>query len=176
MESKEIVNILGGTQNIDKPKGQFVTVEGTARKSTLKTARTSAIKKRTKGRTLRSMQVEHVLKAPIVFKTRAVDKLSERLAYPKDELLSIINVKGRTAQRREKEGTLSEDESDRLYRLARVTEKAERVFGSTQKAHEWLKSENSVFRGASPLSLLGSDAGAEAVTDELGRIEFGDLF
>ena len=163
MQSKEIVNILGGIQNIEQPPKAKVG----AATFKVKTAKKKA------SRNLTKMRYES---GQLVFKTRAVNKLSERLAYPKDDLLSIINVKGRTAQRREKEGTLSEDESDRLYRIARVTEKAERVFGSTQKAHEWLKSENSVFRGASPLSLLGSDAGAEAVTDELGRIEFGDLF
>lgn len=162
MESKEIVNILGGTQNIEQPP------KASGRSASLKL-------KIAKKKMARNM-VDAKFTRQLVFKTRAVNRLSERLEYPKDDLLSIINVKGRTAQRREKEGTLSEDESDRLYRIARVTEKAERVFGSTQKAHEWLKSENSVFRGVSPLSLLGSDAGAEAVTDELGRIEFGDLF
>jgi hypothetical protein len=31
-------------------------------------------------------------------------------------------------------------------------------------------------RGEIPLALLGTDAGAELVADELGRIEFGDLY
>lgn len=112
----------------------------------------------------------------MVIKTRAVKSLSERLGYPRDDLMWILNVRGRTAQRREQEGTLSEDESDRLYRVARVTQKAELAFDSRQRAHDWLKQRNPALRGAVPLSLLGTDAGAEAVTDELTRIEYGDLF
>ena len=30
--------------------------------------------------------------------------------------------------------------------------------------------------GFAPLGLLGTDAGAALVTDELGRIEYGDLY
>jgi len=31
-------------------------------------------------------------------------------------------------------------------------------------------------QGSGPFDLLGTDAGAELVTDELGRIEYGDLY
>ena len=173
MASEEIVKILGGAQNVEKaskPRGRFVSGIG---------GKVSAGKKGvTKGRMVGpgKAPIGSIYEGHVKFKTRAVSKLSERLEYPKDGLMSILNVKGRTAQRREKEGTLSEEESDRLYRIARVTQRAEQVFGSEQKAHEWLKSENSAFRGVAPIELLGTDAGAEAVTDELGRIEFGDLY
>lgn len=109
-------------------------------------------------------------------KTGSVSSLSTHLELPKDMLMELIDVRGRTAQRREQEGTLNQAESDRLYRVARVTNKAEITFGSPQKARDWLKRSNQAFDGATPLSLLGSDAGAEEVTDELSRIEYGDLY
>lgn len=110
------------------------------------------------------------------FRTQSVERLSAHLEYPKSELLDLLNVRGRTAQRREQEGALSEDESDRLYRIARLAQKAEFAFGSAEKARSWLKRPSVQFNGHTPLSLLGSDAGAEEVADELTRIEFGDLY
>lgn len=40
----------------------------------------------------------------------------------------------------------------------------------------WLTRPNRSFGGVPPLELLGTDGGAELVNDELGRIEFGDLY
>jgi putative toxin-antitoxin system antitoxin component (TIGR02293 family) len=71
---------------------------------------------------------------------------------------------------------LSEGASDRLYRVARVVQMAECVFDSTEKAREWLKNANPALRGEFPLDLLATDAGAELVTDELTRIDRGDLY
>lgn len=109
-------------------------------------------------------------------KTRAIGELSAHLIVPEDEILMLLDIRGRTAQRRQQTGELSDVESDRLYRIARVTQKAEIAFGSEAKARDWLKRPNRMFDGATPISLLASDAGAEAVTDELTRIEFGDLY
>jgi len=40
-------------------------------------------------------------------------------------------------------------------------------------AIDWLRSRNQALGGATPLSLLDTDAGAEDVMDLLGRIEHG---
>jgi putative toxin-antitoxin system antitoxin component (TIGR02293 family) len=58
-------------------------------------------------------------------------------------------------------------------RLARVVERAEDVFGDLNTALDWLKSVNAALLGATPLSMLDTDIGAENIMDTLGRIEHG---
>ena len=58
-------------------------------------------------------------------------------------------------------------------RLARVIRRAEQVFEDRDAALDWLKSGNAALAGATPLSLLDTDEGAESVIDTLGRIEHG---
>ena len=56
---------------------------------------------------------------------------------------------------------------------ARVVERAEEVFEDLDVALDWLKSPNAALCGATPMSLLDTDIGAESVLDTLGRIEHG---
>jgi putative toxin-antitoxin system antitoxin component (TIGR02293 family) len=107
---------------------------------------------------------------------RSVESLSKRLGVdPTAFLAEVIDVAPRTALRRKEEGYLDPDESDRILRVARVAVRAEEVLGSERNAADWLRTENPALGGYAPLSLLASDAGTELVTDELGRIEYGDL-
>lgn len=112
----------------------------------------------------------------VTLRYRAVEKLSEFLGTSVSELMGVIEVNERTAQRRREQGSLTADESDRLARIARVTRRAVEALGDADRGREWLRRPNRALRGHAPLALLGTDAGAERVTDELGRIEFGDLF
>ena len=91
-------------------------------------------------------------------------------------LLGGPAVLERTAQRRKEQGALTAEESDRLARVARVTQRAVDAIGEENQAREWLRRTNRALQGAIPLELLGTDAGAERVADELGRIEYGDLY
>ncbi|MBM0105801.1 DUF2384 domain-containing protein [Steroidobacter sp. S1-65] len=54
--------------------------------------------------------------------------------------------------------------------------RAVQVFNSKEKARDWLKKQNPALQGEVPLELLATDAGAELVTDELTRIDYGDLY
>ena len=51
--------------------------------------------------------------------------------------------------------------------------RAEAVFEGPAAAMDWLSSPNAALEGATPLSLLDTDIGAEGVMDTLGRIEHG---
>jgi putative toxin-antitoxin system antitoxin component (TIGR02293 family) len=68
---------------------------------------------------------------------------------------------------------LSTEESERVVRLARVFAEAKHVLGSEAKARLWLQKPNRTLRGETPLHLLDTDIGANAVFDELGPIEHG---
>ena len=116
------------------------------------------------------------LPRPFRLKYSAVENLGKFLGESAVRLMRIIESNERTAQRRKEQGTLNVDESDRIARIARVTQRAIEAFGDKGQAREWIKRPNRTFQGFAPLGLLSTDAGAALVTDELGRIEYGDLY
>jgi putative toxin-antitoxin system antitoxin component (TIGR02293 family) len=109
-------------------------------------------------------------------KYAAVENLARFLGESSFRLMRIIESNERTAQRRKEQGVLNVDESDRIARIARVIQRAIEAFGDRGQAREWIKRPNRTLQGFAPLGLLNTDAGAALVTDELGRIEYGDLY
>ncbi len=103
----------------------------------------------------------------------AVDSIAKGVGLSQAELCRLLAISERTLIRRKKEGRLSSDESAKVLRVARVVHRAIAVFENRAKALEWLKSPNRALGSASPLSLLDTDLGAEAVLDTLGQIEHG---
>lgn len=103
----------------------------------------------------------------------AVDALARTVHLTQSEPAAALGISERTLARRKKAGTLNSQESAKLVRLARVVERAEEVFENPDAAPDWLKSPNAALAGATPLSLLDTDIGAESVLDTLGRIEHG---
>lgn len=105
--------------------------------------------------------------------SRAVDSLIKSIRVTRSELATALGIPERTMARRKKEGVLNSEESAKLVRLARIVERATEVFEDFEAALNWLKSPNASLSGATPLSLLDTDIGAESVLDTLGRIEHG---
>ena len=101
------------------------------------------------------------------------DVLRERPQLSLPEAAAVLNVPLRTLARRKIEKKLAADESDRLYRLARVAAHAVDVLGSEQQAAAWLRRSNRALGGESPLEVLDTDIGARQVEDVLGRLEHG---
>ncbi len=91
------------------------------------------------------------------------------------ELAQLIGVASRTLARRKAQGLLTPIESDRLYRVARITILAAEVLGSRQKARLWLHKDNQALGGDSPVSLLDTEIGEHQVEELLNRINFGIL-
>jgi len=89
------------------------------------------------------------------------------------EFARALDIPERTLARRKREGVLNSEESAKVLRLARVVGRASEVFDDPDAALDWLKSPNAALSGATPLSLLDTDIGAESVLDTLGRIEHG---
>jgi putative toxin-antitoxin system antitoxin component (TIGR02293 family) len=105
-----------------------------------------------------------------------VGTLAHKLSVDEPVVLKLARIGARTYQRRRSDGApLTETESDRLLRVARIAQEAERVFGDAAKARGWLGKPSAALGGAAPLELLGSDAGARDVEAELTRIEWGDF-
>lgn len=106
-------------------------------------------------------------------RNRVIAFLAQRLDVSQESLLQVSDIAPGTFHRRQQsDENLTPAESDRVLRISRVAQDAERVFGDAAKASRWLKSENRIL-GAVPLALLGTDAGAKEVEMELGRIDHG---
>jgi putative toxin-antitoxin system antitoxin component (TIGR02293 family) len=70
---------------------------------------------------------------------------------------------------------LTRDESDRAVRIARVTSKAEDLFGDAEKAWRWLRNPKIRFDGKTPMEMLATEAGARLVEEMLYQFEYGML-
>ena len=96
------------------------------------------------------------------------------IGMSREEASVAFDISLRTlARRKETSSLLAKGEGERMLRFARVLVKAQDTLGSLGKAKSWLKLENRALGGATPMSLLDTDIGAQAVQDVLGRIEFG---
>ena len=88
-------------------------------------------------------------------------------------LALVLRIPERTLARRRQERRLRPDESDRLFRVARIAALAEDSLGGRDKASRWLKRPNRALGNAIPLDHLDTDVGARQVEDVLGRISHG---
>ena len=105
--------------------------------------------------------------------TSTIDAVIEELDASAGEVLPALRIARRTMERRKVEGRLLPQESERVYRLAKILALAESVLGTKEKARHWLNTPNRALGNVSPLSLTETEAGADEVTTVLGRIEFG---
>jgi putative toxin-antitoxin system antitoxin component (TIGR02293 family) len=103
----------------------------------------------------------------------AIDAVSEGLDVSRAEMLPRLRIARRTMERRKQTGRLLPAESERVYRLAKILAFAESVLGSKEKARHWLSAPNRALGSVTPLSLVETEAGADEVTNILGRIEYG---
>jgi putative toxin-antitoxin system antitoxin component (TIGR02293 family) len=94
------------------------------------------------------------------------------LGFSSEELHRIVAPRRTLARRVQEGGRLSADESDRVLRLERISQMADRVFANHEKAKRWLRKESRVLE-ARPIDLLSSETGARLVEEELHRIDYG---
>lgn len=103
----------------------------------------------------------------------ALESVMKTLGLSREEVSELLSVPLRTLARRKREHRLHADESDRLFRLARIAARAVEVLGSKQNAASWLRQPIRALNGAAPIALLDTAAGTEQVDEILGRIEYG---
>ena len=104
---------------------------------------------------------------------QSLESIRDRLNLSLPEAAIVLHVPLRTLARRRHGRKLDADESDRLYRLARIAGQAVAVLGTEEKAATWLRRANRALNGEVPLGLLDTDLGARQIEDVLGRIEHG---
>jgi putative toxin-antitoxin system antitoxin component (TIGR02293 family) len=103
----------------------------------------------------------------------SLESVRERLHLSVPEAAAVLQMPARTFARRRSSRKLAADESDRLYRLARIAAQAFGVFGTEEKASAWLRRPNRALNHELPLRLLDTDLGSRQIEDLLGRIAHG---
>jgi len=90
------------------------------------------------------------------------------------EIAEVLDFDPRTLRRRKVAGCLTKDESNTLFRAARVMETVlGMTHGDEEKARRWIRRENPGLDGKRPLDLLKTDADTQDVIDLVGRIREG---
>jgi putative toxin-antitoxin system antitoxin component (TIGR02293 family) len=67
---------------------------------------------------------------------------------------------------------LGQTETERLERIALIENEADKIFGQSDKARDWLTKNNEAL-GVSPLSMLDTETGAAEVRKVLSAIAYG---
>jgi putative toxin-antitoxin system antitoxin component (TIGR02293 family) len=99
-------------------------------------------------------------------------ELLKQLGASSSELHWII--KPRTlAHRKSKKEDLTQEETGRWLRAAKVQALALEVFGDKEKAFAWLQGHRRNFGNQSAQVLIQSEAGAQLVEDTLNQIDAG---
>lgn len=113
------------------------------------------------------------------FSTAALARIRRHVGLDEREAAVIMGTSVRTLARRRKAGRLGTEESDRLYRIARIFERAVEVFGGDTEAAEearlWLRVPQWGLGDETPLAYARTEAGAREVEALLNRIDYGVL-
>jgi putative toxin-antitoxin system antitoxin component (TIGR02293 family) len=105
---------------------------------------------------------------------KVVKRFQRNMDLSLTDVADLIQVPARTLTRRQEEGRLGSDESDRLLRASRLFAKAIELFeGDVEGARAWLSTSQPSFGGAKPLDLATTEVGTREVESLIGRLEHG---
>ncbi len=99
--------------------------------------------------------------------------IQDRLGISNKDLSELLLISPRTLDRRKKEAILPADESERSFRIARLTDLASEIFGSMEKASVWFKQPNFALGNKTPIELVKTEPGARLVERTLHQIRHG---
>jgi len=103
-----------------------------------------------------------------------LERFQQNVGLSVEQIAGLVRIPPRTLTRRRQSGRLRPDESDRLFRAARVFGRVLALYdGNLDEAREWLESPQRGLGGAVPLSLATTDHGAQTISEIIGRIEYG---
>ena len=89
-------------------------------------------------------------------------------------IASAIGIPERTLARRKAADRLSPEESERLFRISTMFEKAVELFeGDASAAVSWLATPKRALGNRSPLTYSRTEVGAREVENLIGRLEHG---
>lgn len=93
---------------------------------------------------------------------------------PREEIARFAAIPQRTLTRRQSEGRLNPEESDRLLRASRIFDLAVDLFeGDVIAARRWLRTPQRGLGGEVPQEFASTEVGAREVEDLIGRLQHG---
>lgn len=101
-----------------------------------------------------------------------LEHLRSELDEPMETIARQLSISRSTLQRRKAERRLSPEESERVIRFSRIVEYATNLFGTVDRARQWLKFPQFGLGGGVPLEFARTELGAREVEDLLGRIDY----
>jgi putative toxin-antitoxin system antitoxin component (TIGR02293 family) len=89
----------------------------------------------------------------------------------------IIDVTPRTIEKRAAEAKPLERaaQADRTWRLARIYDFAIDMIGDPNKVARWLRAPNRFLKGRTPIEMLETEVGTQAVEQSLAAIGYGQV-
>jgi putative toxin-antitoxin system antitoxin component (TIGR02293 family) len=103
----------------------------------------------------------------------SVIKRLSALGLERSEIDAVV-IPSRTLQhRRSRREKLTVEESDRVLRVIRVLSLTESIYGSRERALNWLRKPHPRLDERTPLSLLKTDTGSRIVEELLIQIDEG---
>lgn len=107
-------------------------------------------------------------------KYMAVNHLQKKLNLSDKEVSHYLSIPLSTLYRRKKDNRLQMDESDRIIRLARLTDQAMNLMDGDEDAmREWMLTPQEILGDESPLEHAITELGARDVEDLIGRLKHG---
>ena len=103
-----------------------------------------------------------------------VNLLADSLSMQRGQVARQLNIPARTLSRRlATKSRLTQDESDRTLRMARVVALANEVLGAEDKASRWMVAPNRALGGQRPFDQLDTEMGVRSVEEILYAIAYG---
>lgn len=108
------------------------------------------------------------------FRFHSLARLQKATNLPWDEIARFTGIPQRTLTRRQKEGRLTPEESDRTWRAAALFDNILDLFeGDLPAARRWLREPQPALAGDTPLHFASTQVGAREVENLIGRLEHG---
>jgi putative toxin-antitoxin system antitoxin component (TIGR02293 family) len=101
------------------------------------------------------------------------ERLHKAIGLTSLELARAARISLRTLHRRKEGGRLLPEESERVFRIACVFDKAVDVLGGLDAARRWFRTPLRALAGKTPLEYCDMEIGLREVELVLGRIEHG---
>ena len=100
-------------------------------------------------------------------------KVATCLQVSESRLADTVSITVSTLTRRKRKGRFNKGESERVYRMVRIFNRAVKVLGSEDSARRWIHTTVKALGWKTPFDYADTEVGAREVEAVLGRIEHG---
>lgn len=108
------------------------------------------------------------------FPFRSLTNFQKATELPWAEISRFVAIPQRTLTRRQSQGKLQADESDRVLRASTIFDMAMGLFeGDAADARKWLQTPQAGLGGETPLDFASTEVGAREVENLIGRLDHG---